>query len=81
MVSSATRAIPLSFDKMIDYQLNKVTRDRVSGFTTISLVLSTIHTSNHPDLGASSLQFGAMSSGNLTTSASVDPSIVTTEQQ
>lgn len=65
----------------MDYQLNKVTRDRVSAFITNSLVLRTIHSGLLPNLGASSLQFGVASSGDLTASASVDSPIVTTEQQ
>lgn len=63
----------------MDYQLDKVIRDKVSDFATISLVLSAIHASPLSDLGVTSLQFEVAFSGDLTTSASLDPSTVTIE--
>lgn len=62
----------------MDYQLEKVTLDRVSIFATISSISRTMHTDPLLDLGVSSLQFDVTSSGDLT--ASVDSPIVTTEQ-
>lgn len=54
MTLSATRSIPLMFDQVMDYRLDKVTRDRVLAFVTIFSVLSTIHPSPLPDLPTSS---------------------------
>lgn len=79
-VPFVTRAIALSFDKMIDYQIDKVTRDKVPIFAIISLVSCTIHVGPLPDVGASFLQFEVASGGVLAAFASVDLLIVTIEQ-
>lgn len=57
---------------MMDYQLDKVTWDRISGFAMIFSVLSTTHVGPLPDLVASSPQIEVAPCVDLTASASVD---------
>lgn len=78
VVPSATRAIPLTFEKMMDYQLDKVIQNTVSTFATISSILSTINDGLLPDLGVSSSQFEAMPSDDLIAATSVDSLITIT---
>lgn len=66
---------------MMDYKLDRVTQDRISAFSTISSVLSTINVGSLPDLAASSSEFEIAPGDDLTTSTSVDPSIEVTIEQ
>lgn len=63
-ILSTTRAIPLTFDQMMDQRLDQVARDKIFVFVMISSVISTIPPFPLLDLAASS-QFEVTHDDNL----------------